>query len=76
MAETGLNPSALSIAEHYRDILDGLIIDEQDADEAGAIEALGLQVEIAQTVMNNDQDKFALASVAVGFAASLDGRNT
>jgi LPPG:FO 2-phospho-L-lactate transferase len=75
MAETGLDPSALSIAEHYRDVLDGLIIDEQDANQAGAIKALGLQVKVAQTVMNNKQDKIDLANVAIEFAAALDNCN-
>ena len=74
MAETGINPSALSIAEHYRDILDGLIIDEQDMAEAGAIEALGLQVEVAQTVMNNKQDKIDLAAIALKFAITMKNR--
>jgi LPPG:FO 2-phospho-L-lactate transferase len=71
MQEFGLDVSAYSIAEHYRDILDGIIIDQLDIDQQPAIEALGLKVEISNTIMHTLEDKKSLADVALRFAASL-----
>ncbi len=73
MKETGLDPSVTSIAGHYGDLIDGLIIDEQDAGLQGAIEDTGLQVGITQTVMKSHEDKAALAAFAIDFAISLGG---
>ena len=71
MQELGMNVSAYSIAEHYKDILDGLIIDQQDADQSEAIKKLGLQVGITNTVMKTLDDKKALAEFTLGFATKL-----
>ncbi|MBT4888416.1 MAG: 2-phospho-L-lactate transferase [Rhodospirillales bacterium] len=65
MGELGLEPSSLSIAKHYGDLLDVLVIDEGDAHEAEAIEALGSQVCIAPTIMKTIDDQRALANVVL-----------
>jgi LPPG:FO 2-phospho-L-lactate transferase len=76
MAEIGIKPSALSIAQHYADLLDGLVIDEQDAGLRGAIEETGITVEISNTIMRNTQDKIALAETVVALANRLaEARN-
>ena len=71
MRELGMDVSAYSIAEHYKGILDGLIIDQQDADQCEAIKALGLQVGITNTIMNTLDDKKALAQFTLEFAAQI-----
>jgi LPPG:FO 2-phospho-L-lactate transferase len=71
MRELGMDVSAYSIAEHYKGILDGLIIDQQDADQCEAIRALGLQVGITNTIMNTLDDKKALAQFTLEFAAQI-----
>jgi LPPG:FO 2-phospho-L-lactate transferase len=71
MAELGLEVSALSIARHYRDLLDGFILDTQDRDMAEAVESLGVEVTICDTIMTSLDDKVRLAQVALDFAASL-----
>jgi len=71
MAELGLKVSALSIARHYRDLLDGFILDTQDRDMAEAVESLGVEVTICDTIMTSLDDKVRLAQVALDFAASL-----
>ncbi|MDP6437845.1 MAG: 2-phospho-L-lactate transferase [Gammaproteobacteria bacterium] len=74
MEETGLDPSVTSIAGHYSELVDGLIIDEQDASLQDEIEDMGLRVGITRTVMNSHQDKVSLAEFAIEFAALLGGK--
>jgi len=75
MQETGSEVSALGIAKHYGDILDGLVIDNQDIAHRDAIEAMGIKVKTANTIMLTQQDKSALADVVLSFAAELSGGN-
>jgi LPPG:FO 2-phospho-L-lactate transferase len=71
MRELRLEPSVVSIAVHYCDILDGLVIDIQDRAQQDAIEAMGIRVSITNTVMQNRADKAALAQHVLDFAAQL-----
>ena len=71
MEELGMAPGNLAIAEYYRDFLDGLIIDRIDEHEAAAIEKLGIQVKIADTVMRSLQDRIDLAETTLEFALGL-----
>jgi len=59
------------VARHYRDLLDGFVLDQLDADQAAAIEALGVRAEVAQTVMKSTQDRIALADGVLGFARRI-----
>jgi LPPG:FO 2-phospho-L-lactate transferase len=71
MREIGIEPTAANIAEHYREFLDGLIIDNQDAEHQDAIEAMGIRVKVCNTMMMNLSDKIQLAEDTLEFAASL-----
>lgn len=71
MTELGLQPSAQAVAHHYRDLLDGFIIDHSDAGEAAAIIDSGIAVAATQTVMQTLDDRRQLARFALGFAATL-----
>ena len=71
MEELDMAASNLSIAEYYRDFLDGLIIDRADEHEAGAIEKLGIKVKITDTVMRSMQDRVDLADTTLQFALGL-----
>lgn len=76
MRELGFQQSVAGIAAFYGaraegGLLDGLIIDEQDAEYRRELEATGLTVGITQTIMNDLQDKQALARYALGFATAL-----
>lgn len=73
MTELGMPASALEIARHYQNFIDGLIIDEKDAHLAPAISDLGLQVEVTQTIMNDLSDRINLAGQTLDFAARLRG---
>jgi len=61
MRDMGLEPSALGVARLYRDFLDLLVIDEQDAGLGPAIRALGLDVVVTDTIMATMEKKAALA---------------
>ena len=60
--------TVLSIAEYYKELIDGLIIDKADAHQATEIEKLGIAVEVAPTVMRSLQDRVNLANISLNFA--------
>jgi LPPG:FO 2-phospho-L-lactate transferase len=68
MLTRGLHPSASGVAEAYRDFLNALILDEQDAHEAETIEQLRIRAVTARTLMKTDADRIALARVVLGAA--------
>jgi LPPG:FO 2-phospho-L-lactate transferase len=74
MSELGLGSDALAIARFYAGLIDGLIIDAQDADQAGPIEALGIRALVAPTVMTSLDDRIALAAAALDFSRALPRR--
>jgi LPPG:FO 2-phospho-L-lactate transferase len=71
----GGEASASGVARHYQEsvpgLLDGLLIDSVDAEQAGAIEALGVTPRVAQTVMRTEADRAALAGELLEFAATI-----
>ncbi len=71
MDELGMPASALEIARHYADFIDGLVIDETDANLASAIEELGIRAHIAPTIMRSLDDRIDLARQSVDFATRL-----
>lgn len=73
LRELNMPCSTLTVAEYYRDMLDGIVIDRIDADLADAIEALGIAVHITQTVMHSLDDRIQLANEVLAFAERLTG---
>ena len=71
MAELGAETSAVGIARYYGGRIDGIVIDEVDAALASDIRALGIAVDITQTVMRSEDDSRALALETLAFAAGL-----
>jgi LPPG:FO 2-phospho-L-lactate transferase len=65
-------PSAAGVARHYTErypgLLDGLVIDTADAGLAPDIEALGVQVLVADTVMRSVDDRERLARDLLSWA--------
>lgn len=61
MQELGHEVSALSVARHYRGIVDTLVLDDVDAGLAPAIRELGMLCEVMPTIMHCDADRVALA---------------
>jgi LPPG:FO 2-phospho-L-lactate transferase len=68
MAELGLTPSAITVAQHYRGLIDGFVLDERDAALAASI---GEPVHITDTVMTSLAARERLAHEVLQFAATL-----
>ena len=73
MTERGVAPGAAAIARHYAGLIDGLVLDEADQAEAEGINATGVAVEVANTVMTARAEKQALARAVLAFAGRLSG---
>jgi LPPG:FO 2-phospho-L-lactate transferase len=73
MPAAGADVTARGAATLYRDFLDGWVIDLVDASLQKEIEALGVRVEVTQTMMHTVEDAAALAKVALELANSLRG---
>lgn len=71
MNELGISTGVTGIAEYYRDIVDGLVIDQQDAHCKAAIEGMGIQVAVTDTIMNDLADKKRLARFVIDFSLTL-----
>jgi LPPG:FO 2-phospho-L-lactate transferase len=74
MAELGYQVSSLTVAKKYRGLIDGMMIDLEDAHLAGDIEALGIAVKATRTLMLTPEDSAALASETMEFARRIGGR--
>jgi LPPG:FO 2-phospho-L-lactate transferase len=71
MEGLGYEVSALSVARLYQDLLDLFLIDRLDAELVQAIEALGVRVRTAATVMGNFEAKISLAKETISGLESL-----
>ena len=71
MTELGMDPSAGTVAQRYRDLLDGYVIDHADMSEVVSIDA---RVTLAQTLMRTMEDREALARTVLDAAAVLRRR--
>ena len=67
-AELGIEPSALAVAEHYRDILSGFVLDNVDAHLSDKIRTRTL---VTDTLMNSLTDRARLAMDVLNFIGSL-----
>ena len=67
MEELGLKVNVLTIAEHYKDCIDGIVIDHLDQGYAGQIESMGIDVKLSEIMMNNDDDKKRVAEDVINF---------
>lgn len=70
-AELGIEPSALAVAKHYRNILDGFVLDSVDLNLEDEIKSLGMKVLTTNTLMLNLADKTRLANDMLHFVGSL-----
>jgi LPPG:FO 2-phospho-L-lactate transferase len=71
LAELGHDVSALGVARYYKGLLDGFVLDAVDAALAPKIEALGMRVRVADTMMRNDEDKRRLAATTLEFVDEI-----
>lgn len=62
MRDLGHDVSPLGIASYFRDLIDGIVIDEADACFVGPIQAMGIKCAAKQTIMGSVDDKTRLAN--------------
>ncbi len=68
MTELGLRPGVEAVAEHYRGLIDGLIVDRQDEQCAAAI---SLPTYVTNTLMRTLDDRISLAADCIAFCQTL-----
>ena len=68
MSELGTPVTNVSIAEHYRGLIDGLVVDTVDRDDAAVID---LPVHVTRTLMQDLADRTRLGREVLAFAARL-----
>lgn len=71
MRELAGEPGVAAVAQHYRGLLDGLVIDEADTDAAEAVRALDVEPYVTRAIMVTDDDRVRLARETLAFAAAL-----
>lgn len=70
-SELGIEPSALAVAMHYRTILKGFVLDNEDKDMEDQIKRLGFATLVTNTLMNQLTDRARLANDVLNFIGSL-----
>lgn len=67
-AELGIEPSALAVAEHYENLLNGIVVDSLDSELAKRIR---IPVLVTDTLMRSDADRARLAQEVLKFIGNL-----
>ena len=70
--ELGYTVSPYTVAEYYKDFLDGFVVDIQDKAGVCDIKRLGLSVEVSNTIMTDLASKTDLAQVVLKFAVNCE----
>ena len=70
-AELGIEPSALAVCRHYRELLAGFVIDDEDQQLAKDVREMGVEVLVTQTIMRSDEERKRLAERVVAFAGEV-----
>ncbi len=70
-SELGIQPSALAIAQYYKDLIRGFVFDEIDSSYSTAIRELGIMPFAAATIMHDRADRARLAGQVIEFGQRL-----
>jgi len=68
--ELGIEPSSLAVAQHYRTILKGFVLDIEDANIEEEIKKLNVKTLVTNTLMKQLTDRAQLASDVLNFIGS------
>jgi LPPG:FO 2-phospho-L-lactate transferase len=74
MRELGREPSPRSVAGEYLRLIDGFVLDSEDAALQESVSSLGMQVVALPTIMRSLDDRVALAHEVLEFAAVIRER--
>jgi len=69
--DLGIRPSAIAVAEHYRDLWTGFVVDKIDEELVSDITSLGMSVLVTDTIMNTIDDRVRLAENVLSFASQM-----
>lgn len=73
--ELGIQPSALAVRQHYKELLDGFIFDNLDVENAENWEPSAIINKSCQTIMKDEADKTTLAEAVISLGVRiLEGR--
>jgi len=65
--ELGVEPSAFAVAQHYQGLVTHFVLDQLDADLESAIQSLGMQTLVTNTIMQSVDDRARLAAEVIEF---------
>ena len=65
--ELGIEPSAVAVAGHYRDLCAGFVLDVSDANLERAVSDMGMQTLVTRTIMRSSADRGKLAAGVLDF---------
>jgi LPPG:FO 2-phospho-L-lactate transferase len=70
-AELGIEPSALAVARHYRNIITGFVLDKVDERLEKEVHRLNIKTQVTDTLMKDLTDRARLALDVLHFTGSL-----
>ena len=73
--ELGIQPSASAVADHYRVLLDGFVLDEIDHAELEKIERWRIIALVTDIIMKDKQDRVRLAGEVLKFGETILNRS-
>ncbi len=65
--ELGIEPSAFAVANHYRGLLTGFVMDNADAQLIESVRSLNIQIHVTNTLMKGLEDRQELAVDILNF---------
>jgi LPPG:FO 2-phospho-L-lactate transferase len=74
-AELGIEPTALSVARHYRSLLSGFVFDNIDRDQVDAVKETGFKSLVTDTIMKTAQDRARLAKEVLRFGNKISTKS-
>ena len=69
--ELGIEPSALAVANHYRGLLTGFVLDAVDAQLIESVEGLNIRALVTNTLMNSHENRKQLAIDVLNFIGDM-----
>lgn len=71
MQELNMPQSAVSVAQHYADLLDGFVLDQEDVELRPVVEDMGIATIVTSSVMITLEDRIQLAEDTLSFCRTL-----
>jgi LPPG:FO 2-phospho-L-lactate transferase len=71
MQELNMPQSAVSVAQHYADLLDGFVLDHEDVELRTAVEDMGIATIVTSSVMITLEDRIQLAEDTLSFSRTM-----